>query len=314
MQEWTKYGINAILSLIYLFCLIILIWHWNSCLQFLIQKLLNFPENGWVHDEELEDKSIGYKYSFSLLRTLSHMNTLGYGTSKVPKGIPETWLVSISVLTGTALHILLVSRMTAVAASSNGSKRVYQDKYDECKIYLHFRRLPHELRCRVLEHLHNKFKGKWFDERKILEEISESLRLEVMTHSCRDLLLSVPWFVKANNIIINSVMKELKYEVFQMKDTIFRKGAIGNKMYIIERGVVVIEDADSEKKLTKGNYFGETCLIGDRMRSQTARAITPCRMYSLSLESLKSLIVLYPSLKKNIEQANQEDSFQEGSE
>jgi len=36
-----------------LICLMMLIGHWNGCLQFMVPMLLNFPEDSWVAVDNL---------------------------------------------------------------------------------------------------------------------------------------------------------------------------------------------------------------------------------------------------------------------
>ncbi|XP_075453077.1 potassium/sodium hyperpolarization-activated cyclic nucleotide-gated channel 2-like isoform X2 [Ascaphus truei] len=254
--DWTKCGITPFLNLIYVVCVTIIMWHCNSCIQFLIQLLLDFPENGWVQTEHFLHFPVGHQYSFSLLRTLSHMGTIGYATSVLPKGTTEIWLTSISILTGAALYVLLLSRMTAVAVGSHGSKRLYKSKYDQCKIYLRHHRMPSELRNRVLDHLYVRFQGKWFDEEQILKDLSESLRQEIMIHVCYPLLMKVPWFSNIEKNATNRLLCLLKFEAVQSEDVVYWKGAIGHKMYLIEKGTLVFGTSGSETQLSDGDYFG----------------------------------------------------------
>jgi len=39
-----------------LICIMLLIAHWNGCLQFLVPMLLDFPSNTWVAINELQVK------------------------------------------------------------------------------------------------------------------------------------------------------------------------------------------------------------------------------------------------------------------
>jgi len=41
-----------------LICIMLLIGHWNGCLQFLVPMLLDFPSNTWVAINELQVDNI----------------------------------------------------------------------------------------------------------------------------------------------------------------------------------------------------------------------------------------------------------------
>lgn len=49
-------------------------------------------------------------------------------------------------------------------------------QYMQVKEYMRFRRLPKTLRSRVYGYYENRFQGKMFDERGILDELSNNLR------------------------------------------------------------------------------------------------------------------------------------------
>ncbi|XP_078504737.1 potassium/sodium hyperpolarization-activated cyclic nucleotide-gated channel 4-like isoform X2 [Lissotriton helveticus] len=298
VHDFSKLGLTSYMQLIYSCLMMILTWHWSSCCQFLIQRLAHFPEDCWVRDMAALNTSMEHQYVSSLFRTLSHVVSVGYATLFLPIGIQELWLTSMSMLILTALYVSILSRITALAFGSYGCTRVYKAKYEQCELYLANRRVPKDLQSRILGHLYIRFQGKWFDEEEILQDMSESLRKEVMFHNCHHLVRKVPWFKDAN--IITAIISELKFEVFQKDDIIFRNGSIGRKMYLIDAGVIALDDFSTQITITKGDYFGEYCLLGNRKRTCTAVALTACRLYALSLESFKKVQDQYPRLIEDV--------------
>ncbi|XP_069463837.1 potassium/sodium hyperpolarization-activated cyclic nucleotide-gated channel 4-like [Ambystoma mexicanum] len=299
VEDWNKWGLTGFMTLIYSFLIMIAFWHWSSCFQFLIQKITGFKEESWVREMQALDTYVDHQYMCSLFRTLSHMLSVGYGTNAMPQGVAEIWLTIVSLMTGSVLYISILSKITAIVFGSYGCKRMYKSKYEQCELYLAYRRVPNELQARILNHLYIRYQGKWFDEEEILKEMSESLRQEVMYHNCHHIVTQIPWLNDTN--IINAVIKELKFEVFQSQDVIFRMGAIGRKMYMIDAGVISLEDADSTSVISDGAYFGDACLFGVTKRIASATAITACRLYSLSVESFKNVLDQYPRLKDDIQ-------------
>ncbi|XP_078503041.1 potassium/sodium hyperpolarization-activated cyclic nucleotide-gated channel 2-like isoform X1 [Lissotriton helveticus] len=305
VQDFSRWGLTGYMPLVYSCLMMILIWHWSSCCQFLIQRIAYFPENGWVHDMAALNSTMEHQYVSSLFRTLSHVVSISYGTLFLPAGVQELWLTSVSMLTLTALYISIISRITAVAFGSYGCTRMYKARYEQCELYLANRRVPKHLQTRILGHLYIRFQGKWFDEEEILQEMSESLRKEVLFHNCHHLVRSVPWFKDTN--VINAIIGELKFEVFQKDDIIFRNGSIGKKMYLIDAGVILLDDSSTLISISKGDYFGEYSLLDNRKRTFTAKAFTACRLYALSLESFKKVQDQYPRLIDDVNEAISEN-------
>jgi len=58
-----------------------------------------------------------------------------------------------------------------------------------------------------------------------------------------------------------SVLAHLQFELFQPGDYIIREGAVGDKMFFIDDGVVDIVTSDGVDAtcLSDGSYFGGTC-------------------------------------------------------
>ncbi len=92
----------------------------------------------------------------------------------------------------------------------------------------------------------------------------------------------------------DSVVKGL-FEVFEKislkkGEIVFKEGSVGNTLYIIGEGEVIIEKKlDEEEKefkqiaiLSKGDFFGEMAVIEEKPRSAQARARTDISLYSLS--------------------------------
>jgi CRP-like cAMP-binding protein len=76
---------------------------------------------------------------------------------------------------------------------------------------------------------------------------------------------------------------------------LFRKGDMGDEMYIILKGKIdIIDEYDTHKKilaeLGPGDIFGEMAMFEKRMRSAHALAKEPTQLLALSEDVLKKLI------------------------
>ncbi len=96
-----------VMRILNLVCLIILLAHWNGCLQFLVPMLQSFPKDSWVCLNNLQVSRLFFsflilfknhiKYSFgifqnadwteqytvALFKALSHMLCIGYGKIRI---------------------------------------------------------------------------------------------------------------------------------------------------------------------------------------------------------------------------------------
>ena len=79
-----------------------------------------------------------------------------------------------------------------------------------------------------------------------------------MNYNCQELVRVVPFFVNADEAFITSVVTRLTFEVFLPVEFIIRCGAIGNKMYFVQHGIVEVISGDGvvATTLCDGAYFG----------------------------------------------------------
>jgi hyperpolarization activated cyclic nucleotide-gated potassium channel 2 len=77
IQEYLNIG-SGLLRIINLILVMLLVAHWNGCIQFFIAQLEGFPDESWVAINDLQDASPGEQYAWSIFKALSHMLCIGY--------------------------------------------------------------------------------------------------------------------------------------------------------------------------------------------------------------------------------------------
>jgi len=122
--------------------------------------------------------------------------------------------------------------------SMDCSKRLYKEKYNSVKQYMHFRKLPLRLRRRITDYYENRFQGKMFNEKTVLAELNPILRKAMVMHNCQDLVENVPFFADADSDFVENIIQSLNFEMYLMDDEIIKEGTFGRKMFFISRGTV----------------------------------------------------------------------------
>uniref|UniRef100_H3B1M5 Cyclic nucleotide-binding domain-containing protein n=1 Tax=Latimeria chalumnae TaxID=7897 RepID=H3B1M5_LATCH len=283
-----------------LFLTILLLCHWNGCIQFLIPALQSFPVDSWVVKENLTNAWWVEQYSFSVFRALSHMLCIGYGADNLPSDTLEIWAVIISVLSGAMMYTIMLANVAALITNANPAVKAYRDKLNQVQDYMMYRNLPRALRNRIYDYYHIRYKGKWFDETSLLQELSDSLKEEVLSHLCSKLVRSVPLFCDRDPNFVRAVIVNLHYTVFQEGDIIIQEGAFGDKMFFIEKGSVLVQTGSYQKQLSDGDFFGEICLVVKCYRTATVRALTICHLFSLSVRNFEEVLQMFPEVQEDI--------------
>ncbi|NXA53230.1 HCN4 protein, partial [Nothocercus julius] len=292
---------SAVVRIVNLIGMMLLLCHWDGCLQFLVPMLQDFPEDCWVSLNRMVNDSWGKQYSYALFKAMSHMLCIGYG-QQAPVGMSDVWLTMLSMIVGATCYAMFIGHATALIQSLDSSRRQYQEKYKQVEQYMSFHKLPADMRQRIHDYYEHRYQGKMFDEESILGELSEPLREEIINFNCRKLVASMPLFANADPNFVTSMLTKLRFEVFQPGDYIIREGTIGKKMYFIQHGVVsVLTKGNKETKLADGSYFGEICLLTRGRRTASVRADTYCRLYSLSVDNFNEVLEEYPMMRRAFE-------------
>ncbi|KAL2081989.1 hypothetical protein ACEWY4_021807 [Coilia grayii] len=294
VNECMEASMKSALELAYTVFGIFLICHWNSCFQFMLVTLMDYPANSWVTLKGLKDKPIYIQYTHAMFRSLCHMMTLNYG-SGVPKGMSELWMMITSITVGTVLYALVLAKITALIATFDTSQRAFEDKHNELKVFVRHKQVPEGLLPRVFGHMENCYQGKWFNEKAILDELSEPLKLEVMQHICGGLLQRA--FGDLEPLFLTELLLVVEFTNAQMGDVVVRPGTTADYMYFIDKGSVVVEHAGVEHTLMDGDYFGEIALEKLSEHSITATSLTPCRLCTLSVHAYHAVLENFPELK-----------------
>ncbi|KAI5618322.1 potassium/sodium hyperpolarization-activated cyclic nucleotide-gated channel 3 [Silurus asotus] len=292
---------SAMVRIVNLIGMMLLLCHWDGCLQFLVPMLQDFPTDCWVYKNNMVNDSWGVQYTYALFKAMSHMLCIGYG-AQAPEGMTDVWLTMLSMIVGATCYAMFIGHATALIQSLDSSRRQYQEKYKQVEQYMSFHKLPADVRQKIHEYYEHRYQGKMFDEENILGELSDPLKEEIVSFNCRSLVANMPLFANADPNFVTAVLTKLRFEVFQPGDFIIREGTIGRKMYFIQHGrVSVLTRGNKETKLSDGSYFGEICLLTRGRRTASVRADTYCRLYSLSVDSFNEVLEEHPMMRRAFE-------------
>ncbi|MBN3318865.1 HCN1 protein, partial [Atractosteus spatula] len=308
---------SAVVRIFNLIGMMLLLCHWDGCLQFLVPLLQDFPPDCWVSLNGMVvsivnfswyackpfclNDSWGKQYSYALFKAMSHMLCIGYG-ARAPVSMSDLWITMLSMIVGATCYAMFVGHATALIQSLDSSRRQYQEKYKQVEQYMSFHKLPADMRQKIHDYYEHRYQGKIFDEENILSELNDPLKEEIVNFNCRKLVATMPLFANADPNFVTGMLSKLKFEVFQPNDYIIREGTVGKKMYFIQHGVAsVITKLNKEMKLTDGSYFGEICLLTKGRRTASVRADTYCRLYSLSVDHFNEVLEEYPMMRRAFE-------------
>ncbi|KAJ8000320.1 hypothetical protein DPEC_G00203610 [Dallia pectoralis] len=292
---------SAVVRIVNLIGMMLLLCHWDGCMQFMVPMLQDFPPECWVTKNHMVNATWHIQYSYSLFMAMSHMLCIGYG-AQAPEGMTDVWLTILSMVVGATCYAMFLGHAANLVQSIDSSRRQYQDKYKQVEQYMSFHKLPADVRQRIHEYYEIRFQGKMFDEDSILGELSDPLKEEIVSYNCRGLVANMPLFANTDPHFVTVILTKLRFEVFQPNDFIIREGTLGRKMYFVQHGcVTVLPRGKKDIQLSDGAYFGEICLLTRGRRTASVRADTYCRLYSLSVDSFNEVLEEHPLMRRAFE-------------
>ncbi len=115
------------------------------------------------------------------------------------------------------------------------------------------------------------------------------------------ILKTVPLFQSLTEEQHESIFQHITMEYFPENYVLFKKGVIGDAMFIIKSGKVNILDGDEcLATLGKGQFFGEMALLENKPRMAEAKTATECEIFLLKKSDFTQLIESSPDIKSRV--------------
>ncbi|XDV34095.1 hypothetical protein PO909_004300, partial [Leuciscus waleckii] len=147
---------SAVVRIVNLIGMMLLLCHWDGCMQFMVPMLQDFPENCWVSKNNMVNSTWDVQYSYALFMSMSHMLCIGYG-AQAPDAPTDVWLTMISMIIGATCYAMFLGNATNLVQSLDASHRQYQEKYKQVEQYMSFHKLPADMRQRIHDYYEHRF-------------------------------------------------------------------------------------------------------------------------------------------------------------
>lgn len=219
-------------------------------------------EDGWVCREKMSDETKGYKYTAALYWSFSTLTTVGYGDI-AGRTIEEQIFSMLMMLLGVSWYAYTVGSMSTILSSFDKQNKQVRERMIQVNAFIRETKLPSQLGSRIRRYfeysLARKQNGLYgYDADLILQEMSSTLRTDVLCFVEAKLIASIPFFEGKSRTFIANTIQALRPIIIQKGDYIIKEGSAADEMYFLIRGTATVYYGDSEvNKLHEGAYFGE---------------------------------------------------------
>ncbi len=280
----------GIIRLVFTVFIVLVIAHWISC--------------GWIALGKIDDKSDHLtNYIKALYWTITTITTIGYGDITPTSNVQTLYTMFVQLI-GAGMYGYIIGNLASLLANSDLARTQFRAKMEKIQTFMQYRDVPQELQDSIrtyYDYLWNNRRG--FDESSVLDDLPQSLKLQVALHLNREIIEKVPMFKGAPDELIRQIVLNLKPVLFTPGDYIFRKGELGDQMYFISRGKVEIVSEDGKTvyaTLSDGAFFGEIALLFSSERTASVRAAAYCDLYTLDKFTFDNVLAKFPEVAQQV--------------
>ncbi|KAI8609414.1 cyclic nucleotide-binding-like protein [Chytriomyces sp. MP71] len=279
--------------------------HIQSCAIYLSGRIFDSTN---PHIIDLQEGSVWQQYSWSLLTAVGNTFPVAYS----PLTPSCRWIILAFVLVGAGMYAMIVGTLSSFAIGFDASGRLYKQKIDELRDYMQWKDLHPTTRKKILKYYDLKYNGKYFEENTLLNDLNDSLRMEIAVHNCKMLVRKVSFLNREQNdgrdeLFMGRIASALRSSYFVAGDVLFIQGQMGEEMYFILSGSVnVLVNGKRVVSLTEGAFFGEVALIANIPRTATVQAATSTHLYCLSRTDFVEICEEFEDVRRRVNVIYQE--------
>lgn len=273
--------------------------HYSACSLFLAATVSKtvWNENSWVDQANYTaDTPIYVKYVQSVLEasSLLYMSGIGHYDANVVEQVFKT----IILLVGWIFISYLMVKIFAIMNLSHSDETKYAYIIEELEEFMIGKRLPEDLRKKLLSYYEYNFDKSYFSEKAIMSTLSEHLKYEIKLYNCKNIINNVEIFDGLPRAILARLIACMKDEIILANEVIYRAGDVANYMYFISEGTVAVYNTKGNElfHLKDQHSFGELAIIMKRSRSVSVVSVENTHLYVLSAADLQSVLYPHPEI------------------
>uniref|UniRef100_A0A336LQX6 CSON011183 protein n=1 Tax=Culicoides sonorensis TaxID=179676 RepID=A0A336LQX6_CULSO len=265
----------------------ILVMHVSACSEFLIERIINGPDNLkdlWNNKEIEWNRTSSFEiYINSFYRSFYFVGNIG---NELPE--QNTKLNSIIstmfVIFGFIMNIYLISHAYMLMQIMYSASMKFQQNRYQLQEFMRYKQLPKDIQTRLLNYYDYRLQRQLYKESEIHKIVGTKLYEEVSYNSRLEIIKKVNFICLLPKDLIRKLAIALKNELYLKDDQIISPDQDTISMHIIVSGTVIMLNAVGEElsRFDDGTIFGELNLFNDTPTVFYAIALETTETYSLS--------------------------------
>ncbi|KAJ3356168.1 anaphase-promoting complex subunit Hcn1 [Entophlyctis luteolus] len=149
--------------------------HFNACTMYLVGKNTDFVGWGAVWSQ-FATADYGHFYTWCFFQAVGNMFPMSFK----PQTQYEQLAAILYIIGGAALYASFLGTISSATMSVNPLGRLYNQKMEELIDYVKWKKLDGITKEKLISYYETKYRGKYFEEDSLLQDMNESLRAAAM--------------------------------------------------------------------------------------------------------------------------------------
>ncbi|KAL7466716.1 hypothetical protein ACHAXS_007001 [Conticribra weissflogii] len=248
---------TATLRVCQILLIILVLCHWFGCTFHLIGSIQEASEN-WISVDGMQDEQLPMRYLRSFYWALYTMTTIGYGSVPV-MSIPERVFAMIAMAVGAVICDAGLTAVLAAIIENKDHQAGSNNRRIQCsKLFMKTNNIDQNLQDRILDYyVYADVEMRNIDESSIINDLSSSLRSEILHHFCFEPLRQCTYFDDYSDGAIVSLVRNMVPYIAVPGEHLSEIGKTCHSMYVFQKGNIQVRDAAGFKSnLPEGSIIG----------------------------------------------------------
>lgn len=281
----------------------VLFWHLIACVYWYISDETGLGSDIWVPPLWYTERGVMTKYGRSFMWAICV--TTGQGFDIDPQDPIENWFTITSIIGGIFMYTVMIGSVSNALSNMDVQEAGKAQKEDALNDYFTRRGIPEPLQERITDYYEYMWVTHSSNETgKLLQDLHESLRIELSVCENADLVAKVPLFRHIDENTLVAVVQCLKPRIYLPDEFVILAGDEGHDMYIVLRGLVNMYNYQGLllAHISEGGFFGERALMNSQTRrNRSVRSCDHCEILVLNKRPFNHLYHSYPDFRMSIE-------------
>ncbi|KAK9816960.1 hypothetical protein WJX72_007507 [[Myrmecia] bisecta] len=285
------------------------VWYWIATLE--------GEQNSWLNGETvpLTDKNQARKWVAALYFVTLTITTVGYGDISPVTAAEELVTVVIMLLGVLIFGFIIGTSQELMKHVSKDARKValLRRKLQAMEVWAERRQIPSEVRGKIRAY----YSQAWvyhveLQDDSFFSELPTTLRGEMAFQLTRTVFERSEIFSVLNDEAKKVVAERLTPVSLAAGHDLCREGDDADELWILQEGeLLAIRHTRDVEMLCAPGIVGETAILADvidecKIRPVTFRAVSPCKLWALTLKDVVHIFKIYPELRAALVQAFKE--------